>query len=313
MRKRLFQIAWGLCLVLLFLLAGTDWIIKEEKKPVYQVSVLLESTTTNGWTQFQQGMDLAARQYNLDVSYVTIFDAQEAEEQMTLLRREMDNGAEGIVLTTQNEWLLTHLVGEADSDVQVVSFGNQVDSPRLKATIQPNWSTVGRSLSASVISQQGTQKQIDFIYTKAHQVSTELVANRLEEIFTGAGMSFQRIRLNQTNEAQALMQGLAQEGGHVVITTELELLESCGQYGSADVPLYGLGWSDRVWQLLEQGNITGVVVTDGFTGGFQTGEWRYQLLSGQTIQEARKALPFVMVTKETLYQDQVAQLLFPIT
>ncbi len=313
MKRRLFQLIWGLCLALLFLLAGTDLLIKEEKKPVYQVSVLLESASTNGWTQFQQGMDLAARQYNLDVSYVTLFDEQQPEEQITLLQREVDNGAKGVVLTTQNEALLSRLVSYAQSDIQLVSFGNQVSSPRLKASIQPNWSTVGRSLSASVISQQGTQKQIDFVYTRTNQVSTELIAKRLEEIFTGAGMSFQRLRLNQVDEAQTLMQGLAQEENHVVITAELSLLEACGQYASAAVPVYGLGWSDKVWQLLEAGSITGVVVTDSFAGGFQTGEWLYQLLSGKTLEEKKSDLPFVMVTKDTMYQDQAAQVLFPIT
>lgn len=312
MRKRFFPLGWAAFLVFLFLLAATDLIVKEEKKPVYQVSVLLESTSTNGWTQFQQGLDLAARQYNLDVSYVMLFDEQKPEEQLPLLEREIANGAEGVVLTTQSEAILSHLVAQADADVQLVSFGNQMDSPRLKGAILPNWSTVGRSLSASVISQQGTQKQVDFIYTAGNQVATEQIADRLEEIFTGAGMPFQRIRLNGDNEAKALMQGLAQEGGHVVITTELSLLESCGRYGGAEVPLYGLGWSDLVWQQLEQGKITGVVVLDTFQGGFQVGEWLYHLLSGETV-EPQGDLPFVMATKDTMYQDRVMQVLFPIT
>ena len=73
-KERILWILYGMVLVLLFLLSSTDLIIKEKEMQVYAVSVIVEDTTDDNYVNFRKGMDRAAIEYNLDVSFITLYD-----------------------------------------------------------------------------------------------------------------------------------------------------------------------------------------------------------------------------------------------
>ncbi|MFR4578712.1 MAG: hypothetical protein ACLT76_02785 [Clostridium fessum] len=68
---------WGiLCvgLILLYLLSSTDWIIKEKEVEVYPVSLIISDTSDDDYVNFRKGVDQAAVEYNVDVSFITLYE-----------------------------------------------------------------------------------------------------------------------------------------------------------------------------------------------------------------------------------------------
>ena len=82
-------------LILLFLLSSTDLIIKEKKTEIYPVSVIIGETTDDYYTNFREGVDMAADEYNVDVRLITLYEKGDVTEQMELLKREIDYGGKG--------------------------------------------------------------------------------------------------------------------------------------------------------------------------------------------------------------------------
>ena len=90
------KVLWGLfagILVILYLLSSTDLIITEKKTEIYPVSVIIGDTSDDYYVNFRKGIDQAAIDYNVDVSFITLFEKYDAKEQMELVRREVDDGS----------------------------------------------------------------------------------------------------------------------------------------------------------------------------------------------------------------------------
>ena len=66
-------IPWFLSIVLLFILAQTDLILKESPQKVYQVSLILDSEDESEYVNLKKGVDDAAKRYNIDINILYYF------------------------------------------------------------------------------------------------------------------------------------------------------------------------------------------------------------------------------------------------
>ena len=98
--KRIFYIAGFALLVLLFLASVTDLFFQERDARVYAVSVIIDDTSDDFWINFKKGMDQAAAEFNVDISFVTLYDNSNEQnfQQTELIRREIEDGAQALVL-----------------------------------------------------------------------------------------------------------------------------------------------------------------------------------------------------------------------
>ena len=79
------KILWGFfagILVFLYLLSSTDLIIKEKKTEIYPVSIVIGDTTDDYYVNFRKGVEQAADDYNVDISFITLFEKEDADSQM---------------------------------------------------------------------------------------------------------------------------------------------------------------------------------------------------------------------------------------
>ena len=76
------KILWGFfagILVFLYLLSSTDLIIKEKKTEIYPVSIVIGDTTDDYYVNFRKGVEQAADDYNVDISFITLFEKEDAD------------------------------------------------------------------------------------------------------------------------------------------------------------------------------------------------------------------------------------------
>ena len=95
------KILWGFfagILVFLYLLSSTDLIIKEKKTEIYPVSIVIGDTTDDYYVNFRKGVEQAADDYNVDISFITLFEKEDADSQMELVKREIEDGALAVIL-----------------------------------------------------------------------------------------------------------------------------------------------------------------------------------------------------------------------
>ena len=80
------KILWGFFgnTCLLYLLSSTDLIIKEKKTEIYPVSIVIGDTTDDYYVNFRKGVEQAADDYNVDISFITLFEKEDATARWSL-------------------------------------------------------------------------------------------------------------------------------------------------------------------------------------------------------------------------------------
>ena len=68
-------------LVILYLLSSTDLIIKEKKKEIFRVSVIVDQVNDNYYGNFREGMNMAEKKYQADVNFITLYAENDEKQQ----------------------------------------------------------------------------------------------------------------------------------------------------------------------------------------------------------------------------------------
>lgn len=302
-------------LVMLFLASSTDWLITEKAVEIHQVSVLVDTEDDDGWGNFKMGLEQAALRLNADLSFITLYDEKAPEQQGTLLLREVNSGAQGIILLAENTASMEKMLGDVPVSVPVVIYGSSVDSPRVKASLCPSWVSMSKDLAKVIMDENGTGLKVTIVTTTKNRTNVEAMKNALLLAITQAGAEVSLVQLQSLDDVKTLADGLTAQGGNIVVTPELNTLEALAQgIGShADqLPIYGVGWSGSIWHSIENGDIKATVACNDYNGGYLALQALTQRLEGTADSDENREIPYAVVNKENLYSDEIETMLFPI-
>ncbi len=162
------KIIWGLfggALVLLFLLSSTDLIIKEKKAEIYPVSVIINHTNDEYFQNYKKGMEQAAREYNADVRFITMYEAGSGAGQMELAEREAREGAAAIILAPARAygdgWELETLAYACP----FILLGPQVEEDLPVCSISVDERAAGAMLGKAIAEQPGSASTV-YVFTQ---------------------------------------------------------------------------------------------------------------------------------------------------
>lgn len=148
---------WGiLCvgLILLYLLSSTDWIIKEKEVEVYPVSLIISDTSDDNYVNFRKGVDRAAVEYNVDVSFITLYEKDNLAQQMELVRREAADGAGAVILDPVDELECRQYLEENTYGTPIILLGELSPDEEVKGAVHMDWTAAGRKLGEAITAEQ---------------------------------------------------------------------------------------------------------------------------------------------------------------
>ena len=97
-----FWLIYAAVLVVLYILSATNLIIKEKEVKVYPVSVLLDGISGENFENMKKGMDEAAYEYNIDMSFPAIAENITMEEESEIAGDAIEAGAKALIIG--NRW-----------------------------------------------------------------------------------------------------------------------------------------------------------------------------------------------------------------
>ena len=107
----------------LYLLSSTDLIIKEKKREICRISVIIDNVNDNYYGSFRAGMDMAEKKYQADVNFITLYAENDEEQQEELIVREIKDGANAIILAPVREDLAVMKLDEISPGCPVIFLG----------------------------------------------------------------------------------------------------------------------------------------------------------------------------------------------
>lgn len=304
------------CLVVLFLMCSTDLIIREPEREIYQIAVIIEDVRSDNYSNFRKGMDQAAAEFNADVQMITLYERLDAQEQMELMDREQQDGADALIVVPVEE----EQVSEKPMTIPVILLRAGVAEASGAGNVIVDYEKMGKLLALKILEEQPEESTVyaltDFFGSSDMD---RLFMKGIETALGEEGRGVQRITRDEADRFWRMLEKRGLEGTEkVVILAENQeiLTETAGILaGSEDVAeavrgLYGRGTTIPILNYLDRGLITGICVTDEFSLGYYSVREAVRALEGEG--SAPTVMESYYIEKGNLRDPAFEKMLFPI-
>lgn len=316
-RGKIMILFYVIFLIVLFLMCSTDLIIREPEKEVYQIAVIIEDIRDDNYSNFRKGMEQAAIEYNADVHFITLYEKLNAAQQMELISREEQDGADALIVVPVDEKSVLEAVNRKQINIPVVILGTEEAEEKTAGMILIDYREMGVLLAEKM--KERIPDDCRILLLKEADGQNYMSRNFLEgaeEKLKEAGYSC-RIAEMEEREGYTINFETFLDGKTVLLAGDPEILSKTSDILAGDsVPydriagLYGRGSTQSVLNDLDQGLITGICVTDEFSRGYFSVSRAIEVLEKKSGQE-----PLVMdsyyIEKEDLREPKYEKILFP--
>lgn len=308
-------------LVLLFLASSTDLIIKERKNQVYPVSVIIEDSVDDNYVNFRKGMDQAAAELNADVSFITLYDRNDVEQQMEMISREQQDGVRALIVSPVDEKSLAQGIADKRVTVPLVLMNSDLAGDQISAVITPDYDRMGRQLAEQVASAHDVDIPVYLFGTKDRNDITGRFESGVRSALEEKGFQVVLYEKQGEGDFRKTIEELVYPGGRNVVIVALEpeslletaeILADSSVYASCVEGLYGRGTNLSILNGLDSGLINGICVTDDFSAGYQSVKKAVEIITEGSYQQEPVMQESFYIEKEDLRRKEFEKMLYPI-
>lgn len=265
------------------------------------LSVLLRETDSAGWTTARQGMEQAADELGAELRFLTLTSPNDSGEQAESLRREVEAGADALVVVPADPLSLTQALDQLPGHCPMVSLESSVEG--FSAAAAPDNALLGRSLAQTLFQDWdgGT-----VLLWNSSPASTGVCA-RLE-----AAREFLNAQDVPTKTVTELPE--AEDIFRWAMTFEPSATRQAADRNSrleAPLSLYGVGSATAIIVHLEKGAITALAAWNDYAAGYLSVHQAINAIQGEKTDLG--PLPFSILRGEDIYEPENQKLLFPVT
>ena len=302
-RKKKELVLWGiLCvgLILLYLLSSTDWIIKEKEVEVYPVSLIISDTSDDDYVNFRKGVDRAAVEYNVDVSFITLYEKDNLAQQMELeCRQYLEENTYGTPII---------LLGELSPDEEV------------KGAVHMDWTAAGRKLGEAITAEQSPDLPVWIFADNPYIGKAGEMKQGLTEVLEKQGFSYTIVPRGTDDTYRSVIEKTVYPGSGTAVVAALdfastaeaaEIVGGSSVYGKYISGLYGVGMMPSLLDQLDKGTIRGLVVTNQFDAGYFAVQKAVQAIEKEQ-ERSQLSLESYYIEKDELRSKKYEKMLYPI-
>ena len=276
--------------------SGTE--LRDTDTPMVEVAVVVDDSTNGRWTRFQAGLEQAADDYDVALSYAVTPKFNTIRDEAEVIRSEAD-GTNAVIVqlidTSDTVELISTLCAErvlglVDTDAPAEAGDNF-------ASITADNTAIGTALANLLKEQYGgelTHMTIGILYGNQKMRS-------MQERLTGFREGIAR------SSAQIFWEGSGTAWESAGLP-EADVLET----GEKAPALYGVGCSDKTIYALDHGKIAAMIVPDEFQMGYLAMSDVVARINAPNIPMVPREIPFAVITRTNLYDPANAAFLFPV-
>lgn len=262
----IFWFIYAAILIFLYILSGTDLIIKENEAKVYSVSILMDGISGENLENVKKGMDEAAYEYNVDMSFPAIADNITMEEKLELVKEEIEAGAKAIIIGNRWKREIAEEIRKNHPEIPVLIAGSAEDE-KGKASVSLNYSSIVKLLSENIRANEGLNNEICIIAEDF--LNVESLAKELKLKLESIGYKLNLVE----GEGPKLEKQLKafDKNRTVFITLDKESAVRLVKYkddNNLHNKIYAVGTTDYLIGKLEDGEISGMVAWNEYDMGY---------------------------------------------
>ncbi|MCI8648961.1 MAG: substrate-binding domain-containing protein [Anaerotruncus sp.] len=317
-KKLLIAFLMTLAFLLLFSFLLYRLLAQEQPARVYSISVLVRGQSSDSWTNVRQGAEQAASERNVDLSFITLSEENNLNEQIFLLNREVEGGANAIVLSAASFEGLFEPLSRISNKLPIVCIESPADSSTVVSCIAADDYQMGQMLGQRMISTHFVrQLRVAVLDTSPNcENITQRRQGLLDQFSEQEQFEFLQLwplSNNREMAAKELAENLSAQHINVLVALEpyaLELAALAIQDTSEKIELYGIGNSGRIASFIEQDVITATIIQNDFGIGYLGVKAAFDALEGD-MASVPVTVEHRLITSSNMYDPENQRLLFP--
>lgn len=316
-RNRLY---FGVLILILLLIVGWasySMLQVGMQEETHSVSVIVNDSNNDRWIALHQGLVQAADDYNIDLNFVSTGTLTGVDEELALINRELENGAEGVIVQMVGD---TQELDEISARAAVMLLETDISQEGVYAFAGPDNTAIGSALADVIKEDFGEElfgKSIGILSGNEEKLSTQQRLAGFKEALAGTGAEILWTidgAKEQSGGADALREMAPVD---IVITLENDETERMVDYLQEENTqpksfLYGVGCSEKAVYYLDKGLIRTLVVPNEFNMGYQSMEAMANQLHYRLTQADDCQVDYLVVNRMNLYDEDNQKVLFPI-
>lgn len=311
--KKMGWLIISVCFVFLVIVI-TNHLYSGKKAVETNISVILYGNSIDRWESLKQGIEQAGKDYGAEITYVLMSVDHNEKEQLSLIQREIDNGAKGILLAANDSNMDLSSIKLPSKTFPIICLESGVNDSDTTLVSADNYA-MGESLAEAVIEKENAIAKIAIVMDNQQRNTVkeryEGFYNKITEKFDN--LTFWRREKGENRAIIFVQRELTQEAVDVVVALDNSSLEAVIDATlnlNKKVKLYGIANSDKAVYYLDNGKIKTLVYQDEFSIGYIGLE---SLLGGvnYNIKEMSDYINYHVVDDTTLYLPENQRVLFP--
>lgn len=310
-----------LLVVLSFLLLLSDTLGREKDKGIYNISIITTGKNSESLMIMKQGIDQAASEMNVNISFVTLSEDNNYTEQIELITREIKNRADAIIISPVDYEKMAEPIESAMKNIPVILIESTVKSEYVLPSISCDNYKLGISLAEEMVSSGKSQSDIAI-------VKNNLECSSVKERYDGFMSVMNNTQNNCTfweisgdkqtsyhNEAKKLLE---ENNVDAVVTFDSDMLEGVAQAKrdlsnidkeKSSIEIYGTGSTSRIISFLEDKVINATAIQNEFNIGYLAVKTAIYKINGKNINNS--AISSTVINTKNMYSEENQKLLFP--
>ncbi len=318
--NRFFTVALAISASVILLLSAAR-VISDTEKPRFRVSVVVDESGSGRWLPFREGITQAAKDNNIELSFVTTDALVSVQQEGRIIAREIQSGADGVIAgfrsSSGTAEMLRGFMGQTLLelvDTEVESEGTN-DSIGL---VSADNAAIGQALCRMLLSdlpEGAAAKRLGLLCGRQQQFSVqERLSTFSEEL--KIGIVDKRWEIPDIEDGkEALARKCAEAPVDILVAMDNASMECAMEYleenGKRNILLYGVGNSEKLVYGLDSGLIRGMIVPEEFSMGYHALSDLAARLNHRISVPFRREIGFRAVRRDTMYLEENQKILFP--
>ncbi len=252
---------------------------ENSSKDLRKISVVVQGSDDKQWAAFRYGLEMAANDYGTQMVFANTSDNLTAAEEIEIIKREIHNGADAIIVQPVPGEDMEEMLREIDNKVPVMLAGCTASANKEESLLpvtEPDNYSMGRTLAEELLSDYNGNIKGKTLGIASENDSQEAVINRMDGVLDvleaeGAIVCWSVAgSLGETGENSLDKQ---QSVDIVVALDDSSLVTACSFSAANNLHgalVYGTGHSTEALYYLDTGVAECLVVPDEFNKGYRS-------------------------------------------
>lgn len=307
--------------VLATMIIALTFVVFQEKneKEREKVSVVVQNTNDNQWAAFKYGLEMAARDHNIEIFFVSTEGTLTAEEEIKIVKEEINRGADAVILQPVFGEDTEEMLAKLQKKIPIMMIEQAADAAeeeRTLAVTEPDNYAMGKTLAEELRKDYNGNlegKTIGILAGTKESAAVKAREQGVREALEGSGAKIPWAVYGSRAESAEIHSQLQSEVD-VVIALDNTGLITAGEYSASNdlrgAVLYGIGSSTEAVYYLDTGRVECLIIPDMFSVGYQSLVETAAKMKDPFYKMKSDMVLHTAVRRETLFSKENQEILY---